>query len=149
MYTEDKEHRRTIGAQNTDHTQHFTAEMLVVGTHQTDEPSHEQQEQEDMVIVVGIAEPAIALLYQAPHHRHNATFAENTSMKDYEDGMLCDGYVVEISEHYSTTRETITSDTQHLAPQDKQMLLTIKLLLVSTTYLGRDRNYKSTFIYQN
>lgn len=79
----------------------------------------------------------------------NATFAENTSMKDYEDGMLCDGYVVEISEHYSTTHETIPSDAQQLAPQDKQMLLTIKLLLVSTTYLGRDRNYKSTFIYQN
>ena len=70
-------------------------------------------------------------------------------MKDYEDGMLCDGYVVEISEHYSTTHETIPSDAQQLAPQDKQMLLTIKLLLVSTTYLGRDRNYKSTFIYQN
>ena len=79
----------------------------------------------------------------------NATFAENTSLRDYEDGMICDGYVVEIEEHYSNMRETAFYGVPHSAPQDEQMLLTVKLLLVSNTYLGRDKNYLSTFIYQN
>lgn len=78
----------------------------------------------------------------------NAVFAENTSLKDYEDGMICDGYVVAIDEQYSTTRETTAFNAQYMVPQDEQMLLTVKLLLVNTIYLGREKNYQSTFIYQ-
>ena len=78
----------------------------------------------------------------------NAVFAENTSLKDYDDGMICDGYVVAIDEHYSNTRETAVYDARQTAPQDEQMLVTVKILLVNTTYLGREKNYQSTFIYQ-
>jgi hypothetical protein len=79
----------------------------------------------------------------------NAVFAENTSLKDYDDGMICDGYVVSIEEHYSNTHETGLPDEQYSMPQDEQMMLTVKVLLVNTTYLGREKNYQSTFIYQN
>ena len=79
----------------------------------------------------------------------NAVFAENTSLKDYDDGMICDGYVVNIEEHYSNTRETGLPDEQYSMPQDEQMMLTVKVLLVNTTYLGREKNYQNTFIYQN
>jgi hypothetical protein len=79
----------------------------------------------------------------------NAVFAENTNLKDCEDGMICDGYVVGIKEHYSNTRETAIYDDPYATPQDEQMMLTVKLLLVNTTYLGENNNnYKSTFVYQ-
>jgi hypothetical protein len=77
----------------------------------------------------------------------NAVFAENTNLKDFDDGMVCEGYVVGIEEQFSTTRMTTAGDTQHLSPADKQMEITIKLLLQNTTYIGRDNNFKSIFIH--
>lgn len=79
----------------------------------------------------------------------NAVFAENTNLKDYEDGMICDGYIVGIEEHYSNTRETALFNDPYATPQDEQMMLTVKVLLVNTTYIGREKNYQSTFIYQD
>jgi hypothetical protein len=55
--------------------------------------------------------------------------------------MVCDGYVVGIDESYSAS--------SNKEPNDKQMLLNIKLLLLNTTYIGRDKNYTSIFIHQN
>ena len=63
------------------------------------------------------------------------------------DGMVCEGYVVGIEEQFSTTRMTTAGDTKHLSPADKQMEITIKLLLQNTTYIGRDNNFKSIFIH--
>ena len=71
----------------------------------------------------------------------NATFDDNSYLKDYEDGMVCDGYVVSVAEDFSTSKGNKAND--------EQMLLTVKVLLINTTYLGRERNYQSTFIYQN
>ena len=71
----------------------------------------------------------------------NATFNQNERLNDYEDGMVCDGYVVGIDESYSASSNN--------EPNDKQMLLNIKLLLLNTTYIGRDKNYTSIFIHQN
>lgn len=71
----------------------------------------------------------------------NATFNQNERLNDYEDGMVCDGYVVGIDESYSAS--------SNKEPNDKQMLLDIKLLLLNTTYIGRDKNYTSIFIHQN
>ena len=70
----------------------------------------------------------------------NAVFDDNTSLKDYEDGMICDGYVVSIAEDYSS---------KGYEANDEQMLLTVKVLLINTTYLGRENNYQSIFIQQN
>ena len=71
----------------------------------------------------------------------NATFNQHERLNDYEDGMVCDGYVVGIDESYSAS--------SNKEPNDKQMLLNIKLLLLNTTYIGRDKNYTSIFIHQN
>ena len=70
----------------------------------------------------------------------NATFNQNERLNDYEDGMVCDGYVVDVDESYSSY--------SYKEANDKQMLLNIKLLLLSTTYIGRDNNYTSIFIHQ-
>ena len=70
----------------------------------------------------------------------NATFNQNERLNDYEDGMVCDGYVVGIDESYSAS--------SNKEPNDKQMLLNVKLLLLNTTYIGRDKNYTSIFIHQ-
>ena len=64
----------------------------------------------------------------------NATFNQNERLNDYEDGMVCDGYVVGIDESYSASSNKEPND---------------KLLLLNTTYIGRDKNYTSIFIHQN
>ena len=69
----------------------------------------------------------------------NATFNQSKRLNNYEDGMICDGYVVCVDENYSSTKDN--------APTDDQMLLNIKLLLLNTTYFGYDNNYKSIFIH--
>lgn len=77
----------------------------------------------------------------------NAVFAENTNLKDFDDGMICEGYIVGIEEQFSTTRITSLGDTQYQAPADEQMSVSIRLLLMNTTYIGRDNDYKSIFIH--
>ena len=71
----------------------------------------------------------------------NATFTENLRLEDYEDGMVCEGYVVSVEQVYESASDSL--------PTDEQMLLYVRVLLVSTTYLGREKNYQSVFIYEN
>ena len=71
----------------------------------------------------------------------NATFDDNSYLKDYEDGMVCEGYVVSVTEDFSASMGNKAND--------EQMMLTVKVILVNTTYLGREKNYQSIFIYQN
>ena len=90
------------------------------------------------------AKPFYQMLPSNEHFRFsflfNATFNQNERLNDYEDGMVCDGYVVDVDESYSSY--------SYKEANDKQMLLNIKLLLLSTTYIGRDNNYTSIFIHQ-
>lgn len=69
----------------------------------------------------------------------NAVFDDDSYLKSYEDGMVCDGYVVSVAEDFSTSK----MDDE---PNDEQMLLTVKLLLVGITYLGVANNHHSIFI---
>ncbi len=71
----------------------------------------------------------------------NATFDDNLRLADYEDGMVTEGYVVSVEQDYGSASGDQTAE--------EQMRLRVKMLLTSTTYLGRQKNYKSVFIYQN
>lgn len=74
----------------------------------------------------------------------NATFDGATNLKDYDDGMICDGYVVCVEENYSDVN---TTDKRGASASDKQMMLSVKLLLLNTTYIGRENNFQSIFIH--
>jgi hypothetical protein len=69
------------------------------------------------------------------------TYDANQRLKDYEDGMVVNGYVVSLEERYSSLQDD--------AGVDKQMLLEVKLLVRSTTYMGRERqnDLVSVFIH--
>ena len=71
----------------------------------------------------------------------NVTYDNNQRLKDYEDGMVVNGYVVSLEERYSSLQDD--------AGVDKQMLLEVKLLVRSTTYMGRERqnDLVSVFIH--
>jgi hypothetical protein len=71
----------------------------------------------------------------------NVTYDTNQRLKDYEDGMVVNGYVVSLEERYSSLQDD--------AGVDKQMLLEVKLLVRSTTYMGRERqnDLVSVFIH--
>jgi len=70
----------------------------------------------------------------------NATFNAYQRLGDYDDGMVVNGYVVSVEEKFSTDRDE--------AGQSEQILLDVKLLVRSVTYLGREEqnNLKSVFI---
>lgn len=68
----------------------------------------------------------------------NVTWSENDRLGNYEDGMVADGYVVHVEEEYHSSKQ--------IDGVDQQMLLNVKLLVRSVTYLGRERNLKSYFI---
>lgn len=76
----------------------------------------------------------------------NAVFDANTNLKDYEDGMLCEGYVVSIKEKYSNAQDKTLNGSKRAEASDEQMQLSVTLLLTSSTYLGRDKNIISEFI---
>ena len=76
----------------------------------------------------------------------NAVFDANTNLKDYEDGMLCEGYVVSIKEKYSNAQDKTLHGSKRAEASDEQMQLSVTLLLTSSTYLGRDKNIISEFI---
>ena len=71
----------------------------------------------------------------------NVTYDNNQRLKDYDDGMVVNGYVVSLEEQYSSLQDD--------AGVDKQMLLEVKLLVRSTTYMGRERqnDLVSVFIH--
>ncbi len=68
----------------------------------------------------------------------NITYGANERMANYDDGMVVDGYVVHVEETYSTKVDEDGGD--------KQMLLHVTLQVRSVIYLGRENNFKSTFV---
>ena len=71
----------------------------------------------------------------------NVTYDANLRLKDYDDGMVVNGYVVSVEEQYSSLQDD--------KGVDKQMLLEVKLLVRSTLYMGREEqnNLLSVFIH--
>lgn len=61
-------------------------------------------------------------------------------LKDYEDGVVAKGYVVGVEEVYQTD--------SNASGEFRQMLLNVKLLASSVTYLGYEdnNNLKGVFI---
>ena len=68
----------------------------------------------------------------------NATFNTNMRLADYEDGMVVNGYVVSVEENFSTGR--------NMTGEDEQILLNVRILTRSVTYLGRENHFRNTFI---
>lgn len=68
----------------------------------------------------------------------NATFNDNQRLASYDDGMVVDGFIVNIDE--------VSSVKIADKGEASQPLLTIKLLVRSVTYLGNDHDLKCTFI---
>lgn len=68
----------------------------------------------------------------------NATFGTNQRLTDYEDGMVAEGYVVNIEEQ--------SAETNGQAGEDKQTQVTVTLQVRSVTYLGSTNHYKCIFI---
>ena len=61
----------------------------------------------------------------------NATFKPTGRIADYEDAMMTRGYIVDIEEDFSTNRK---------GGQQEQMLMHIRMLLRSITFVGRENN---------
>ena len=70
----------------------------------------------------------------------NATYDPMQRLKDYEDGVVAKGYVVGVEEVYQTDSTA--------SGEFRQMLLNVKLLASSVTYLGYEdnNNLKGVFI---
>lgn len=68
----------------------------------------------------------------------NATFGANQRLANYDDGMVVDGYVVNIDE--------VSSQKIDENGENTQPLLRVKILVRSVTYLGGDHDLKCTFI---
>lgn len=68
----------------------------------------------------------------------NVLWGSDNRMTNYEDGFVANGYVVHVEEDYHSGKDS--------SGLDQQMLLSVKVLVRSVTYLGRDRNIKSVFI---
>ena len=68
----------------------------------------------------------------------NATFNANLRLADYEDGMVVNGYVVSVDENFSAGR--------NMTGEDEQILLNVRILTRSVTYMGRENHFKNTFI---
>ena len=67
------------------------------------------------------------------------TYDANQRLKDFEDGMVVNGYVVSVEEQYNSLK-----DDDGL---DKQMMLEVKLLVRSTIYMGRERQNDLTSVF--
>lgn len=68
----------------------------------------------------------------------NVTFGANDRLADYEDGMVVNGYVVEVEEAYHSAKDE--------EGHDEQMMLNVKVLVRSAIYLGKEKNFINTFI---
>ncbi len=68
----------------------------------------------------------------------NVLWGSDNRMGSYEDGFVANGYVVHLEEDYHSAKNDNGFD--------QQMLLSVKVLVRSITYLGRERNMKSYFI---
>ena len=61
----------------------------------------------------------------------NATFKPTGRLDDYDDALMATGYIINIEE---------TFDTPQQAEQQEQMLMHIRLLLNTITFVGMDNN---------
>ena len=68
----------------------------------------------------------------------NVTWRDDDRLGSYEDGLVADGYIVHVEEEYHSSKR--------VDGVDQQMLLDVKVLVRSVTYLGRERNLTSHFI---
>lgn len=68
----------------------------------------------------------------------NATWQSDSRLAGYEDGLVADGYVVQVEEKYHSSNEQ--------DGVDQQMLLDVKVLVRNVIYLGKNRNRISHFI---
>lgn len=70
----------------------------------------------------------------------NATYDPRMRLKDYEDGLVVNGYVVGVEEVYQTEANE--------NGEFQQMLLNVKLLVGRVTYLGNEEssNLKGVFV---
>ena len=62
----------------------------------------------------------------------NATFNSSNRLLDFDDAMMVKGYIVDIEEHINTGNLQQGDDTQ--------VLMKVKLLLSTITYLGSEHN---------
>jgi hypothetical protein len=88
------------------------------------------------------AEPFYRYLVENGHNiftfLYNTTFDKNDRIDTFYDGMIVDAFVVKVEQDYTTQRTGRDSD--------EQIMLRVKLLVRSITYLGKDKNFTSSFI---
>ena len=65
----------------------------------------------------------------------NATFSVTNTVESYEDAMVARGHIIDIEEVFA-------SDTHN--KQQEQMLMNVKLLLNTITFIGKQRNQELT-----
>jgi len=68
----------------------------------------------------------------------NATYNAFDRMSDYDDGIVVDGYVVHLEEKYVSGMDP--------EGRSNQMLLSVKMLLRSITYLGVENQMENVFV---
>jgi hypothetical protein len=69
---------------------------------------------------------------------NNPTSPKHDRIDTFYDGMIVDAFVVKVEQDYTTQRTGRDSD--------EQIMLRVKLLVRSITYLGKDKNFTSSFI---
>ena len=62
----------------------------------------------------------------------NATFDAQKCLSDYEDAMIVSGYIIDIEENFDSAKNE--------NGESEQMLINIKILLSSITYVGKNSN---------
>lgn len=99
-------------------------------------------------IVVRVTHPRHAKTFYhemaARGHYHfsilfNVKFGDSGRIASHENGMVADGYIVRIEEAYTTGKNP--------KGEDEQMLLNVKILLRSITYIGEQQNHQSVYVY--
>lgn len=71
----------------------------------------------------------------------NATYDPRMRLKDYEDGLVVNGFVVGVEEVYQTEANE--------NGEFQQMLLNVKLLVSTVTYLGNEENSNLKGVFVN
>ena len=70
----------------------------------------------------------------------NPTFNQNQRLVDYEDGMVAEGYVINVVETFNSSKNQ--------TGEDEQVMLDIQILVRNITYIGREEqnNLRTIFI---
>lgn len=67
------------------------------------------------------------------------TFNQNQRLADYEDGMVVDGYVINVVETFNSSKNQ--------AGEDEQVMLDVQILVRSITYAGREEQNNLTTVF--